>query len=177
VAAALIAATLTACGDEKDGDTTAPAQPPGPDAVKSAARKAGCEVRDTASEGNRHVNERVRYRTNPPTSGDHFPVPAQDGVYTKAPPAEALVHSLEHGRIVIQYHPGLDPARRGDLKRVYDENTSHVILTPNQTGMRYEVALTAWTHLLGCPQLNERVPDAIRAFRDAYRDKGPEFVP
>jgi hypothetical protein len=123
------------------------------------------------------VNRRVRYRTNPPTSGDHFPVPAHDGVYTNPPRVEALVHSLERGRIAIQYRPGLDPARRGDLKRVYDENTHHVILTPNQTGMSYEVAVTAWRHLLGCRRLTERVPEAIRAFRDAYRDRGPKREP
>ena len=43
--------------------------------------------------------------------------------------------------------------------------------------MPYAVAATAWTHLLGCPKMNDKVFDAIRAFRLAYVDKGPEFIP
>jgi hypothetical protein len=39
------------------------------------------------------------------------------------------------------------------------------------------VAATAWGHLLGCPEINDQVPAAVRAFRDAYRGKGPELVP
>jgi hypothetical protein len=39
------------------------------------------------------------------------------------------------------------------------------------------VAATAWTHLLGCPRMNNQVFDAIRAFRDAYVDKAPEKIP
>ena len=41
----------------------------------------------------------------------------------------------------------------------------------------YEMAATAWTRTLGCPKMNDKAFDAIRAFRDEYRDQGPEFVP
>ena len=43
--------------------------------------------------------------------------------------------------------------------------------------MPYAVAATAWDHVLGCPMMNERVFDAVRAFRNTYVDKGPETVP
>jgi hypothetical protein len=43
--------------------------------------------------------------------------------------------------------------------------------------MSFAVAATAWKHRLGCPSFNARVPAALRAFRDAYRDHGPEQVP
>ena len=43
--------------------------------------------------------------------------------------------------------------------------------------MPYEVAATAWGHLLGCPKMNDEVFDALRAFRKDYVDKGPEKVP
>ena len=52
-----------------------------------------------------------------------------------------------------------------------------VILTPYVRPMPYQVAATAWTQLLGCPTYNDRVPDAMRAFRDQYRLKGPEYIP
>ncbi len=43
--------------------------------------------------------------------------------------------------------------------------------------MPYEVAATAWGHLLGCPKMNDEVFDALRAFFKDYVDKGPEKVP
>jgi hypothetical protein len=43
--------------------------------------------------------------------------------------------------------------------------------------MPYEVAVTAWTKLAGCPRYNERVLDVIRDFRDIYRGQGPEPIP
>ena len=52
-----------------------------------------------------------------------------------------------------------------------------MLLIPNETGMPYEVAATAWTKMLGCPRMNDRVYDAVRAFRFSYRDRGPEYEP
>jgi hypothetical protein len=43
--------------------------------------------------------------------------------------------------------------------------------------MPYEIAATAWGHLLGCPGMNDEVYDALRAFTGDYVDKGPETVP
>ena len=48
-----------------------------------------------------------------------------------------------------------------------------MVLFPNRR-MPYEVAVTAWGHLLGCKKVNDETFDAIRAFRDRYRDQGPE---
>ncbi len=52
-----------------------------------------------------------------------------------------------------------------------------MLLFQNTTGMPYQVAATAWGQLLGCPQMNPKVFDAIRTFRERYLDKGPEVVP
>ena len=43
--------------------------------------------------------------------------------------------------------------------------------------MPFAVAATAWDHQLGCPTMNPKVFDAIRAFRDEYIDKGPGSRP
>jgi hypothetical protein len=145
--------------------------------LRDAAAAAGCTVSTFPTEGREHTTGAVTYRTNPPTSGPHSPVPAPDRAYLKAPPKENYVHSLEHGRIELQYRPDAPAAVRAALRRVYNEFTHHMLLFPNNTGMDYEVAATAWKHRLGCARFNSRVPEALRRFRDVYRDRGPEQVP
>ncbi len=46
----------------------------------------------------------IQYNSNPPTSGSHFPVWAKKGVYDRVISDGYLVHSLEHGYIVISYN-------------------------------------------------------------------------
>jgi hypothetical protein len=145
--------------------------------LRAAAAAAHCTVTSFPSEGREHTEGKVAYHTNPPTSGPHNPAPAPDQVYTVAPPPENYVHTLEHGRIELQYRPGAPAAVRNALLTVYREFTHHMLLFPNNTGMDYEVAATAWTHRIGCLHFNARVPDALRRFRDAYRDRAPEQVP
>jgi hypothetical protein len=156
------------------------AGPPSKEALRqlrAAAAAAGCTVASFPSEGRDHTDGTVTYRTNPPTSGRHNPAPAPDRVYPVAPPKENYVHSLEHGRIELQYRPGAPPRVKAALLGVYREFTHHMLLFPNNTAMDYEVAATAWQHRLGCIRFNARVPDAVRRFRDAYRDRAPEQVP
>ena len=145
--------------------------------LDEAARAAGCRVVEAKSEGQEHVTEPVAYKSNPPHSGNHFVDPAEDGAYLESPPTERLVHSLEHGRIVVQFAPNSPDAVKGNLKALYDEDPYHLILVPNGTEMPFQVAATAWTKVLGCPTMNDRVFDAIRTFKDRFRDRGPEFVP
>jgi hypothetical protein len=154
--------------------------------LTEAAKAAGCRLQNPRSEGRSHVQEAVAYRSNPPATGNHNPVPAEDGPYTEAPVTEQLVHALEHGRVVIWFKPTLPDGAKGDLKALFDEDPYHMVLTPNETQMPYEVAATAWSreptpngrgHLLACPKMNDRGFDALRAFRDGNRDNGPEAVP
>jgi hypothetical protein len=145
--------------------------------LRAAAARAHCSLAHFPTEGREHTDKKVTYRTNPPTSGAHNPAPAPDRAYAVAPPPENYVHSLEHGRIELQYRPGAPAAVRSTLAGVYRESTHHVLLFPNNTGMDYEVAATAWKHRLGCTRFSPQVPDALRRFRDAYRDRGPEKVP
>jgi hypothetical protein len=152
--------------------------------LAAAAEAAGCEVAEHPEEDGEHTTEPVRYATDPPTSGSHDPVPAQDGVYDPGnpPDLEQSVHSLEHGRIALQYRSGTPARRVGQLQTLFDEEIKgnagyHTLLFENQSGMTAAVAATAWTRSLTCPQFNDRVWDALRAFRQDFVDKGPEFVP
>lgn len=161
--------------------------------LKQAAAAAGCTVQDYPDFGNSHTTDPVEYKTNPPTSGDHNPVPTEDNVYIESPKETAHVHALEHGRIVIQYAPNAPPAAKDDLKEYYDglaeesDDTSQVkgdqsggiILTPNTTKMPFAVAATAWRHSLTCKRYGDKdaVFAALDKFREQYRGQGPEAVP
>jgi hypothetical protein len=145
--------------------------------LQPAARAAGCTVREFKSEGQQHVEGQVSYRSNPPHSGNHNEVPADDGAYADPVDDENLVHALEHGRVIYWFNPG-PPARiKGDLKALFDEDDYHVLLAPSERRMPYQVAASAWTQVLGCKRFNERTFDALRAFSDEFRDAGPETVP
>ncbi len=153
--------------------------------LDAAAKAAGCVLLNPPSEGQDHVEGEVTYKnSNPPASGPHNQIPADDGIYAvgNEPTKEHWVHSLEHGRIEIQYAPGTPAKTIDQLEAVSDEPVNgsegyHRLVFQNNTDMKYKVAAVAWTHILGCEAMNDKVFDAIRAFRTTYTDKGPELIP
>jgi hypothetical protein len=150
--------------------------------LTEAAEKAGCKINNPKHEGNGHTEADVKYAANPPTSGAHHPVPAEEGVYPEPPDLEQSVHSLEHGRINFQYQPGSPAERVSQLEGLFNEEARgssgyHSLLFENQTEMDAAVAATAWDHSITCAEWNDQVFDALRAFRIEYLDKGPEIVP
>jgi hypothetical protein len=157
--------------------------------VRPAAEAAGCRLRTVPGSGTQDhttsLDERVDYDTNPPTSGRHYQIPAEDGAYSEAPTDEELVHGLEHGRVIIWFKPSLPSDDRANLKALYDEDTYQMFLVPRRN-MPYAVAATAWNgdpppngrgQLLLCNELTPEIFDALRAFRDEHRSRGPEPVP
>jgi hypothetical protein len=145
--------------------------------LEVAVREAGCKLEKPKSEGRGHTLKHQNYKSQPPTSGAHNPTPAHDAAFTKNPGDEHLVHALEHGRVIYWFKTNAPAKVRGDLYALYKEDKALTILTPADRGMPYQVAATAWTERLGCPTYNDKVPDAFRAFRDAFRLKGPEYFP
>jgi hypothetical protein len=175
----------TATGSTNDvapDERTGTAPPPVGDAtLKSAAAKAGCDLRlDLPDEGSGHLQPGApppHYGTNPPTSGNHSPTPQADGAYSEPPALVNVLHSLEHGRVEIQYSPDLSQADQLALKGVFDQSPGGVLLFPNPK-MPYQVAETAWTNLMGCKRYeSSKTLDAVRDFRDQFRGHGPEPVP
>ncbi|MEA2257043.1 MAG: hypothetical protein QOG35_3088 [Solirubrobacteraceae bacterium] len=174
----VVAALVLAGGKGSSGDA------PSASVVKTDAAAAGCTFKQYPSEGRTHTTGKVNYKTNPPTSGNHNPVPAQDGIYApgNTPAKENYVHTLEHGRIEFQYKPTTSKADIAKLQRLAEEpfnGTSgyHVLLFENNTNMRSQFAATAWTRAITCPTLTPKALDALRTFRKAFTDKGPEFIP
>jgi hypothetical protein len=149
--------------------------------LEKAATAAHCELRlDLPNEGSTHIfkeSDIPDYKTSPPTSGDHNAEQLADGAYSEMPQDWYFVHSLEHGRIEIQYSPDLPEEDQLALKGVFDESPGGVLLFPNDD-MPYEVAVTAWTQLMGCKAFEgDATLDAIRDFRDIYLGQAPENVP
>ena len=57
--------------------------------LQKAAAAAGCELSSNKATSREHIqdlNEKVKYKQNPPTSGKHYAVPAEDGLYNGEPP-------------------------------------------------------------------------------------------
>ncbi|MFN8202426.1 MAG: DUF3105 domain-containing protein [Solirubrobacteraceae bacterium] len=152
--------------------------------LDQAAQAAGCTLKSPPIEGRDHTSGTVTYKSNPPTSGAHNPQPAPDGVYDPGttPAPENYVHSLEHGRIELQYAPGSSQKTIDALVALFNEPVNgspgyHALLFQNNTGMPAAVAATAWGHMITCPRLDAATIDALRTFRERYTDKGPEFIP
>jgi Protein of unknown function (DUF3105) len=173
-------ATGVATGLEPDArEGESPNGLPGGD-LERLADEAGCELMlDLRDEGNTHLTPGQGppdYETEPPTSGDHDAAPTADGAYLETPEITQAVHSLEHGRIAIQYSPELPEQDQLGLKGLFDSDPEGMLLYPNPD-QPYEVAATAWTNLIGCDAYSDDALAAIAAFRDRFRGEGPEFVP
>jgi hypothetical protein len=141
--------------------------------LKTAAKQAGCTLRlHLRDEGHRHIAPSAptpHYGTNPPTSGTHVEPPYQqaDGAYSEMPAEIDFVHSLEHGRVEIQYSPELPERDQLTLKGVYDTMYGGALLFPNSK-MPYKVAATSWTNLMGCSAYKGPITlDAMRDFGKA----------
>jgi Protein of unknown function (DUF3105) len=138
--------------------------------LEDAAEQAGCVLRlGLKDEGKQHLPPTATtpdYGTNPPTSGNHAESPYQqaDGAYDEMPDEIFIVHSLEHGRMEVQYSPDLPEEEQLELKGLYETMYGGTLFFPN-SNMEYAVAATTWTNLIGCPEYKGAITlDAIRAF-------------
>lgn len=114
----------------------------------------------------------LQYGSDIPTSGVHDPTWVNPGVYDEVQRREKLVHSLEHGMIVIYYEsPGADALKTLTAwTELYDKPWSGIVLAP-KPGLGEALVLTAWNRRLRLQQLDT---DAAAAFVDAFRGRGPE---
>jgi hypothetical protein len=175
VVIAAVAAVALSGGDDKKADTSN---------LAADATAAGCTYKSYPSEGRNHITGKGKYKTNPPTSGNHNPTPAQDGLYAPGnePAPENWVHSLEHGRVLFQYKPGTPKSQVAELQKIAQEKLNgtagyHVLMFRNNTNMPSQFALVAWTKSLTCDKLDSKSEDVMRQFRSAFTDKGPELIP
>lgn len=124
--------------------------------------------------GHEHVpaGTDVDYDSPAPTSGTHWDTPAPCGVYEQQPPLGAVVHTMEHGAVVLWYGPGVDEEGREELLDVMRRFDSHVIVAPNPD-IESPVVATAWDRRLA---LDEPSDPLVREFTETYRNRGLEDV-
>jgi hypothetical protein len=144
------------------------------DELAASGAKALERVQTQPIAGNNHlpIGQRITYPSQFPTSGDHDTRPIRAGFYEEPQWPERLVHSQEHGNIVI-YYDQLDPADREILKdwtALYTGQWSGVVATP-MPGIGRRVVLAGWGRLL---RLRKFDAASAAAFIDAYRGRGPE---
>ncbi|MDP8967239.1 MAG: DUF3105 domain-containing protein [Actinomycetota bacterium] len=166
-------------GDDAETDT---------DRLEAAAQRSGCVYRSFPDEGAAHESRKFTpadYKTNPPTSGPHDPQPASDGLYAPGnePEIGNWVHTLEHGRIIFQYRPGVERSVVAQLEKLFNEDVAdsdgayHSVLMRNNTNMPFEVAAVAWRHYMACREFTPEAISALRTFREELVDQAPEKVP
>lgn len=140
------------------------------------------------------VGTKIKYNSDPPTSGDHYAQWTKAGVYTKAPEDGYLIHSLEHGYVIISHNCemksqnsklktqdlGTQSAQNKKdclsfvekLKQRVEKDAWKLILTP-RPNLDTNFALTAWTRI---DKFNTQEASMDRAnnFVRAFRNTGPE---
>jgi hypothetical protein len=148
------------------------------ESVRSAATAAGCTVGSFPSAGRTHVQGEVRYPEDPPTSGNHFHVWAEWGMYDRPLPYRFEVHNLEHGGIAIHLGSALPKAAAEWVRSLWRESPAYLLVVPAATRAvpSTGVTVTSWQRSMACRRVTPRTIEAIRAFRDEYRGAGPEGI-
>lgn len=153
-----------------------------------------------ANQGANHVPDgtKVEYNSNPPTSGPHYTNPQLAGIYDKPIPDGNLLHSMEHGAVILWYKQSFPADKPTDnsnnqpestgsaianklstqdvdrLKQIFDSaSVSKKIMVP-RNNMDTIIALTSWGRLLKLSTIDE---NQIKAFLETNEDRGPEKAP
>jgi hypothetical protein len=157
-----------------------------------ALADAGCTIRSakapnrdhwTSEEQARTESARLKYPTDPPSSGRHYQIPAPLDLYTEPVEQFRLLHNLEHAAVVIQYGRDVPESDVRALEEWYRDNPNGLVIAPLPR-LGDQITLAAWTaptddpedrygtgHLARCPGFEE---EAFEAFLDEYGFRGPE---
>jgi len=119
------------------------------------------------------MNKKIYYSESVPTHGDHRPLWPMFGEYIFVP-RERWLHNIEHGAIVMLYHPCAHPAEVNKLKKLVKGCVGKHIITPSTLlSPERPLALVAWSCRLVMASVNE---DMVTEFILQKAHKGPEGV-
>ena len=155
-------------------------------ALVLAACGGGASIRDdprlqqfddeftTAGQAHHPAGMRITYATTPPYGGAHWTIPLRCGIYEQEQLFEPMVHTMEHGAIVLYYQPlAVDADTVGAMRVAASQLLSEgrrMILTPS-TRIGVPVAMASWGRLMLLDDFEE---DTLRAFLDAFEGDAPE---
>ena len=159
------------------------------ESAETAMTNAGCTFRTfPALPAGVHISNPnatpKEWNSFPPTSGPHYGQWVIWGAYDQPVRLAESVHNLEHGGIVIFYGDDVPAEEVEKLSGFWREDPVAMLLAPLPR-LGNKIAVTAWYTpnpgeangngiLAECTRFNE---GAFKAFRDAYRFKGPERIP
>ncbi|MBI3442354.1 MAG: DUF3105 domain-containing protein [Candidatus Sungbacteria bacterium] len=151
-------------------------------AIRSAKNAPGISYQEVGREHiDLHAPVPKPYDSNPPSSGAHYPTPANWGVYDYEINDKIFIHNLEHGGIWIAYRPNVPAKVIEDLKGIVKEFGGSKIAMAPRSANDADIAIVAWTRVLKFNldngALSDKQKDDLRAFYRAFKNHGPEFVP
>ncbi|KAK9878677.1 hypothetical protein WA026_023124 [Henosepilachna vigintioctopunctata] len=119
------------------------------------------------------MNQSIEYNTLVPTYGDHRPLWPRYGEYTFVP-KQRWVHSLEHGSIVMLYHPCANGNEVNILKKIIKGCLYQYVITAfNELEAKRPIVLVAWGARL---ELSKVDPEMVINFIRKFAYKAPEKV-
>lgn len=140
--------------------------------------------------GRKHVaaGSLPNYPGDMATSGDHYGDWIRAGVYETPLEDGNLIHSLEHGYVILSYKckvqsEKLEEAtesgevneecdrRKEQLSQIYNKKDKRKLIIVPRPNMDTKITLYAWNYLLKLDQFDE---EKIIQFIDTHRDQGPE---
>jgi hypothetical protein len=157
--------------------------------------------------GRDHVSqaewEKFEYNSNPPTSGPHDAEWTKAGVYTKTIGDGHLIHSLEHGYVIVSHNcetqnqkskiknqnEGTESAEVEEVEKVGEvdrsclefveklkervENDTSKLILVPRSDLDTNFALTAWRRIEKF-DIEEANMDRVNTFIKSFRNAGPE---
>jgi len=173
VAAATLVALVALIWWEGRETPKAGNRPVTPAALAAGRQAAGSDgVKTFPEAGRNHIDpsqQPSNWNSNPPTSGDHLGTPLPPGVYDGEQDMRAMVHSMEHGYVVVLYK-GIPEDQLSQLRQFAEaRNGSKLILAPYSGLEQNGVALAAWRNLENLQRVNM---DVVQAFVNDYMVPG-----
>lgn len=119
-------------------------------------------------------NPPATFATLPPYGGPHNGNLLPCGVYDSEQDFARMVHTMEHGAVIIYYHPDLfSPDEANEVRAVALDllrADNRIVFTPHRS-IDARIAIASWGRLLFMEQFEE---ETLRGFVAAFEDKGPE---
>ncbi|CAH1153861.1 unnamed protein product [Phaedon cochleariae] len=122
----------------------------------------------------RCMNESIEYNELVPTFGTHRPLWAVYGEYTFVP-KQRWIHNLEHGAVVMLYHPCANKNQVRLLRNIVRSCLYKHVITPyNYLTPERPLALVTWGHRLEMSKVSSEV---VNNFIQKHALNGPEKTP
>lgn len=140
----------------------------------SAKPLMGDEIKNQGQEHITPNDSHPDYNTNPPTSGWHYADQlAGAGIHDNEVTNEKVIHSLEHGGVVVNYKADISKEDLDKIKEAFNRANGKKILFPKKD-LDKPIALSSWRRLLKLDNIDQ---DKIVEFIETNNNRSPEKAP